>query len=86
MEREKQQEESEITGQNEEVKVMGPKELLVNRDVERLQVIEAEIQKKLTKAAGYFAGQLVRELGLRYAPEIRFFRDNTLELYKTYEE
>jgi len=65
---------------------MTPKELLVNRDTERLKVVEAEIQKKLTKAAGYFAGQLVRELGLRYAPEIRFFKDNTLDLFKTYED
>ena len=56
VEREKQQQESEVTGQKEEVKVMSPKELLVNRDIEKLRLIEAEIQKKLTKAASYFAG------------------------------
>jgi hypothetical protein len=35
---------------------LSPKEILINRDIERLNVIEAEIQKKLTKAAGYFSG------------------------------
>jgi hypothetical protein len=56
LEQAKQQKEAEITGQKEEVKVLSPRELLVNRDVERLGVIEAEVQKKLTKAAGFFSG------------------------------
>ena len=60
--------------------------MLVARDLEKLKIIEAEIQKKLTRAAGYFSGQLVKKLGLRYAPEIRFYNDNTLELFKTFED
>lgn len=49
-------------------------------------MIEAEIQKKLTKASGYLSGQLVKALGLRYAPELRFFKDNTLEVLKGFKE
>lgn len=56
LEREKQNEEAEISGQKEEIKQLSPKEILINRDIERLNVIEAEIQKKLTKAAPYFSG------------------------------
>jgi len=41
-------------------------------------MVEAEVQKKLTKAAKFFSGQLVRKLGLRYAPDLRFFIDNSL--------
>ena len=40
-------------------------------------MIEAEIQKKLTKAANYFAGRLTKRLGLRYAPSLRFHLDDT---------
>jgi len=61
------------------------KDILIKRDEERLAVIEAEVQKKLTKAAGYFSGLLVRSLGLRYAPEIRFQRDNSIQIYRNYE-
>ena len=39
----------------------------------------------MTKAVPFFKGQLVKKLGLRYAPDIRFFRDNTIELVENYE-
>ena len=48
--------------------------------------LEAEIQKKLTKAVPYFRGQMCQRLGLRYAPEIRFYRDNTLEQIREQQE
>ena len=43
LEREKQKEEAEVSGQKEEIKELSPKEILVNRDIDRLSVIEAEI-------------------------------------------
>jgi hypothetical protein len=43
LEKQKQKEEAEMSGQKEEIKEMSPKEILVNRDIERLAVIEAEI-------------------------------------------
>jgi len=48
--------------------------------------IEAELQKKLTKAVPYLRGQLCKRLGLRMAPELRFYRDNTEELLEVQEE
>jgi ribosome-binding factor A len=41
--------------------------------------IEAEIQKKLTKAVPFLRGQICEKLGLRYSPELRFYRDNTVD-------
>ena len=41
-------------------------------------MIEAEVQKKLTKAAKHFAGMLTRDLGLRYAPDLRFYIDDSM--------
>ena len=40
--------------------------------------LEAEVQRRLTKAVPFMRGRLCQELGLRYAPEIRFYRDNTV--------
>ena len=63
-----------------------PIEVLVNRERELIEKQEAEIQKKLTKAAGFFSGRLVRELGLRYAPDLRFHKDNTLTHLEAHDE
>ncbi|CAI2381359.1 unnamed protein product [Moneuplotes crassus] len=40
----------------------------------------AKIQEKLTKASGYFRAKICQELGLRYAPELRFYHDNSDEM------
>ena len=45
-------------------------------------MIEAEVQKKLTKGCKFFAGRLTRDLGLRYAPDLRFFKDDSLKQFK----
>ena len=50
---------------------------MIEHDLENKKMMEAEIQKKLTKASKYFAGQLTRELGLRYAPDLRFHIDDS---------
>ena len=55
-------------------------------DSEKDQVIEAEIQKRLTKAVPFLRGKLTQNLGLRYAPEIRFYRDNSLEIFDQFRE
>ena len=49
-------------------------------DDEKLRLIEGDIQKRLTKAVPYFRGKLCQILGLRYAPEVRFYKDNTIEI------
>jgi ribosome-binding factor A len=46
----------------------------------------AEVQKRLTKAASWLAGQLTRRIGLRYAPELRFYLDPTLKQMEEYEK
>ena len=61
----------------ENVTIQTPKQVLEEAEEKRNQLVQAEIQKKLTKAVPYFRGQIARRLGLRYAPEIRFYRDNT---------
>ena len=33
----------------------------------------------MVKAAKFFSGQLTRELGLRYAPDLRFYKDNLID-------
>ena len=40
----------------------------------------------MTKAIPYLKGRLTKELGLRYAPDIKFLKDNSLDLIKGYEE
>lgn len=55
-------------------------------DSEKDQFIEAEIQKRLTKAVPFLRGKLTQNLGLRYAPEIRFYRDNSLEIFDQFRE
>lgn len=62
--------------------VSDPVEKLKEVNYQKQLELEAEIQKRLTKSVPYLRGQLVNRLGLRYAPEIRFYRDNTTELYK----
>jgi hypothetical protein len=47
-------------------RVQTPDEILEDRDKKRIAEFEAEIQKKLTKAASYFAGRITQTLGLRY--------------------
>lgn len=49
-------------------------------------MVEAELQKRLTKAAAFFRGKLTQNLGLRYAPDIRFYRDNALDIYEQFRE
>lgn len=63
-----------------------PKEILINRDLDKLRLVEAELQKKLTKAVPFLKGKLTQALGLRYAPELKFLKDNSLELLKGYED
>ena len=46
----------------------------------------ATIQKNLTKANGFFRSKICQELGLRYAPEIRFYHDNTEEIKREAEK
>lgn len=55
-------------------------------DQDRDRMVEAELQKRLTRAVPFFRSKLTQNLGLRYAPEIRFFRDNTLDLYSQFRE
>ena len=52
-------------------------QILIDRDIEARRVVEAEIQKKLTKAAKFFCGKLTTSLGLRFAPDLRFHLDNS---------
>eukprot|EP00347_Sterkiella_histriomuscorum_P003403 403364431 len=61
-------------------------EWLEQLDKERLRIVEAEIQKKLTKASKYLRGEICQRLGLRYAPELRFFKDNSIQIYKNIEQ
>jgi len=57
---------------------------ILTKDKQRM--VEAEIQKRLTKAAPFYAGKVCQNLGLRYAPEIRFYRDNTFEQYQDFKQ
>ncbi len=43
--------------------------------------VTPDIQRMLTRAKGYLAGKLVNILGLRYAPELRFYIDRSDEEY-----
>lgn len=43
------------------------------------------MQKRLTKAAPWIAGELTRRIGLRYAPELRFYLDTTFKQMQEYE-
>ena len=52
-------------------------QIFVDRDNEMRIRVEAEVQKKLTKASKYFAGKLTQALGLRYAPDLRFYIDDS---------
>jgi len=40
----------------------------------------------LTKASSWLAGQLTRRIGLRYAPELRFYLDTTIKQMEEYEK
>jgi ribosome-binding factor A len=82
----KLQEQQDQAPTTEQLKPLTPLDVLVQRDQHRKEMIEAEIQKKLTKASGYLSGQLAKALGLRYAPELRFFKDNTLEVLKGFRD
>lgn len=53
--------------------------IFVDRDLEKRKMIEAEVQKKLTKASKFFSGRLVRNIGLRYAPDLRFHIDDSIK-------
>ena len=52
-------------------------QIFVDRDLEMRNRVEAEVQKKLTKASKYLAGKLTQALGLRYAPDLRFYIDDS---------
>ena len=52
-------------------------QIFVDRDNEMRSRVEAEVQKKLTKASKYMAGRLTQALGLRYAPDLRFYLDDS---------
>ncbi len=53
-------------------------------DDQKDRIIEAELQRRLTKASAFFRGKLTQNLGLRYAPEIRFYKDNTIEIFNDF--
>ena len=59
-----------------------PEQIILDKDFQNKQMEEAEIQKRLTKAVPFFRGKLCKALGLRYAPEIRFFVDTSLKQIK----
>ena len=61
-------------------------QIFVDRDNEMRIRVEAEVQKKLTKASKYFAGKLTQALGLRYAPDLRFYIDDSKHQMKQMEE
>lgn len=65
---------------------MNPVQILNMMDAEKERMILAEIQKKLTKAAPFFSARLTEKIGLRYAPEIRFYKDNSLQIYDQYKQ
>ena len=65
---------------------MTPIDKLQELNEKKQQQLEAEIQKKLTKAVPHFRGKMCSILGLRYAPEIRFYRDNSLELIREHKQ
>jgi len=44
------------------------------------EVNEGEIKDALAHAAGYFRRQVAQTLDLRYAPEIRFYIDHSIEM------
>ena len=52
-------------------------QILVDREKEVRSQVEAEIQRKLTKASNFFAGKLTKALGLRFAPDLRFHLDQS---------
>jgi ribosome-binding factor A len=43
------------------------------------EVSEIEINKALARAGGYLRRQVAEKLKIRFAPELQFHRDNTLE-------
>ncbi len=45
-----------------------------------VDVDEKEIKNALAHAAGYFRRQVARTLDLRFAPEIRFYVDHSIEM------
>lgn len=61
-------------------------QILEARDLEILNQRRAEVQKRLTKAASWLSGQLTRRIGLRYAPELRFYLDTTLKQMEEYDK
>ena len=69
-----------------EVEIQTPEEILEARDLQILNERRAEIQKRLTKSASWLAGQLTRRIGLRYAPELRFYLDTTLNQMEEYDK
>jgi hypothetical protein len=54
---------------------------VLTNDVKRQQ---NSVQLKLTRARGYLAGQLVTILGLRFAPDLRFYIDQSTEKYEEF--
>ena len=54
-------------------------QILIDREKEARKMIEAEVQRKLTKASKFFSGRLTKALGLRFAPDLRFHLDDTHE-------
>jgi ribosome-binding factor A len=65
---------------------MTPVQKLLELNEKKQQEVEAEIQKKLTKAVPFFRGKMCQSLGLRYAPEIRFYKDNSLSIIRQHKK
>lgn len=72
--------EEEIAEQLEAIQSKTPVQKLYEINQEKRLEIEAELQKKLTKATPFLRGRICQILGLRMSPELRFYRDNTEEL------
>lgn len=51
---------------------------------EKAEEMLADIQRRLTRARGYFAGHVASALGLRYAPDIRFYIDKADEEHEEF--
>jgi ribosome-binding factor A len=64
---------------------MTGEQILQARDIKLLNERRAELQKRLSRAAPWLAGQLTRRIGLRYAPELRFYLDTTMKQVEEYE-
>ncbi len=60
----------------------GEREQVKRRNTERV----AAVQKAFTSATGLFRRAVAEDLGVKFAPELRFYHDDTVEARYTIEE